>query len=772
MTRKFQMMTGAALSVLALAPAVTAHAQAGAGGNAIGEVVVTATHTGATNLQKTPIVVDVVSGGDLKKDNFETIKDLTQAVPSLVISQSNSNPQIYIRGIGGLQGLEGDVSLYMDGVYVARSSIIIETNFNDLDRIEVAEGPQGTLFGRNANGGAINYISKTPPDHFTFNNQLEIGNYALLDEAASIGGPVADNMQATLSISHVQHDGYLHNVLAGVGNPDAANRSAIRGQLRWEPRPDITNTVRADYLYTHENWATNDTFLSTNTANVSSTQFGINGLTFSDPLLLSTIGHLQNVDVNTVVPETELSYGLSDEFNWKINDNLTLKSISAGRTDHANVPQDNLTSFNYSGYGYSFYKEYQLSQEFNLINNFGPLSGVVGLYYFNEYSEQIGYSPTLGSSVKNPSPTAGTVTLQDTVQPTVSRAAFFQETYQITPTIGIVAGVRYTRDHKNLNTYNATEFLYPGTQIATGTFSPLSAPSKNPFIGDLNHDGDATTPKIGINWQATPDALLYASATAGYKSGGYSYTARYAVGAYFGPEHQWSYEVGAKTDWFDHTLRFDAAAFFSDWKGLQLTAVSNAGDANLYGLEMNLISKPTQIKGLTLTANVTLMGSRYVNFTDYTLSSILCPAGSSYCPTNTYPMAGINPAKISKDANGNLQYNATGNQLVNAPNVSLNLIGQKDFDLPGGADFYVRAEYAYTSLDYMDPTNAAISARAPTNIFNASIGYTPANSHWTVALWGRNLSNDIYLAGFSTGGNLTAPVSDPRTFGVRINYTY
>ena len=481
--RRYQFMAGSALAVLAFAPAVAARAQTAPNANAIGEVVVTATHTGATNLQKTPIVVDVVSGGDLKKDNFETIKDLTQAVPSLVISQSNSNPQIYIRGIGGLQGLEGDVSLYMDGVYVARSSIIIQTNFNDLDRIEVAEGPQGTLFGRNANGGAINYISKTPPDHFTFNNQLETGNYALIDEAASVGGPVADNMQALLSISHVQHDGYLHNVLPGVGNPDAANRSAIRGQLRWEPTADITNTVRADYLYTQENWATNDTFLSTNTNNVSATQFGINGLTFSDPLLLSTIGHLQNVDVNTVVPQTELSYGVSDEFNWKINDNLTLKSISAGRTDHANVPQDNLTSFNYSGYGYSFYKEYQLSQEFNLINKFGPLSGVIGLYYFNEYSEQIGYSPTLGGSVRCPVPPAAPLHCRIRFNQQYQEQRSFR-TYQITPTISVVAGLRYTRDHKNLNTYNPF-MLYPGTQLATGVFSPLAAPSKNPFIGDL-----------------------------------------------------------------------------------------------------------------------------------------------------------------------------------------------------------------------------------------------------------------------------------------------
>ena len=151
----------------------------------------------------------------------------------------------------------------------------------------------------------------------------------MFDNAATISGPIAENMRARLSVSHVQHDGYLKNVNPGVGNPDAANRTAVRASLVWQVAPTVTDTVRADYLYTHEQWATNDTFLSPTI-----------GITWSDPLLSSISGRLDKVDVNTVPYQSEISHGFTNELSWRINDNLTLKSISAGRTDVSNNAQD------------------------------------------------------------------------------------------------------------------------------------------------------------------------------------------------------------------------------------------------------------------------------------------------------------------------------------------------------------------------------------------------------------------------------------------------
>ena len=161
MTRQSKMMSGAALAVLALAPALAANAQTAPNNNSIGEVVVTATKTGATSLQQTPIAISVVGGGTLQTDRVVTLRDLQTDVANLKITSNGSNAVLYVRGVGGYaSNNEQDVGVYLDGVYLGRTNVALESNFNDIARIEVAAGPQGTTFGRNAVGGAVNFISR------------------------------------------------------------------------------------------------------------------------------------------------------------------------------------------------------------------------------------------------------------------------------------------------------------------------------------------------------------------------------------------------------------------------------------------------------------------------------------------------------------------------------------------------------------------------------------------------------------------------------------
>jgi iron complex outermembrane receptor protein len=256
--------------------------------------------------------------------------------------------------------------------------------------------------------------------------------------------------------------------------------------------------------------------------------------------------------------------------------------------------------------------------------------------------------------------------------------------------------------------------------------------------------------------------MIYASATNGYKSGGYSNTARAVVGAGFGPEFIWSYEAGVKSDWFARRLRFDISVFHYVWTGLQfastvapdITATSNAGAATLNGLEADIIAKP--MSGLTLTANTTLLASKYVSFNAYAVPSII--KQFLLADPNYNPAAGT--------------YDASGKQLVNAPPVSINLSAQKDFDLADGADLFIRAQYQFDARTFFDPTNVVIASRPAYGLINASIGYSPPGSHWQVALWGKNLADAQYINGANLGGTLTGPVGDPRTFGIRINYDY
>lgn len=759
--RRIQLLAGAALAVIAAAPAYAADTSATAKSNTIDEVVVTATHVGLTNLQKTPIPINVVSGADLTKDNLRTLKDLTSAVPSLQITQVTQNPEVYIRGVGGNNGNadDTDVGIYLDGVYLSRPFIIMYTNFNDIDRVEVVEGPQGTLFGRNSVGGAINFISRPAPKAFAFKNTLNVGNFSLFDEAFSIGGPIAENAQASLSFSHVQHTGYQHNVNPGVGDPNAANRTGVRGQVHWDITPEISNTLRADYVYTNENWVIFGTLAAPFTS-------------YPDPLQNSIIGDLSKIDMNHVPHLRMRGSGVSDEFNWKINDNLSLKSITSYRTEHSTPDGGDTRTVNHSETK-TIIDENALSQEFNLINHNGPLSGVLGYFYFREkYTfTGMGWFAFGNPSVSN----FGGTFFQITKQPTTSQAVFFNETYQFTPDVGITVGGRYTTEKRGLN--NTENFFAVGGGLHTraqalaadpvlaGCVKAMKSCGGN-YVGDLSHDYTSFAPKVSLNWQVTPDTMLYASAANAYKSGGFNFT--YAnqsafLPPNFGPEKIWDYELGAKNDFFDHTLRLNVALFRYNWTGLQFSSlvapavstVANAGNAHITGFELTATSKPAE--GLTLTAGLTLLSSRYDEFSAYSV-----PGGlTSY-------LAGNPKYKASAQT-----LDASGNRLVNAPPVSLNVTANKDFDLADGAVFYLRGEYQYVGQTYFDPSNLPINSRPAYSLVNASAGFTPPNSHWTFAVWGKNLGDKLVPSGYGAGSPPPAYfVSDPRTFGVRINYSY
>lgn len=823
MNRKFNMLAGTALTILALAPAMAARAA----DNGIADVVVTATKTGATNLQKTPLAVDVLGSTELKKSGIATFRDLQMAMPSVKLLTNGTNPRVYIRGVGGFNSNDGEVSLYIDGVMLARPTAATQATFNDLDRVEVLKGPQGTLFGRNSVGGAINFISKTPSKTFTFNNTLSVGNFALIDEQFSISGPIADNIQASLAISKFQHDGYQHNLVPGVGNGNSANRLGVRGQLRWEVTPDITNTLRADYIYTHETWQTGQNPL----ADVSSGKaVGItagcttpytgassgNGSLCAfnyDPLLESHVGDLNNIVYGRLPHNDEIAYGVNDEFVWKLNDHLTLKSLTAGRTDFSRQDQGNTGQIIYSIASPQLFYEYQLSQEFNLIHQFGPLSGVVGVYYYLDNNHYVASGVNPGGTIKIPNPTAGYITGQDTLDPTTSRAIFAEESYHITPTLKLTVGARYSEDAKTFNTYSYSAIYAPGYPN-DGTFPSWIQPQPGRFYNDLTYVAHSATPKIAVDWQATPDIMLYASATSGYKSGGFNETGRWCLstgqtgqppagqvtatcpgnaapgyaptpvsynlppplGSLYGPENMWAYEAGIRSDWFDHTLRINLTFFRYQWSGLQFSAsiapqtivTSNAGNARTNGLEAAITYKPAP--GLTVDFHTTLLDAKYVSFPSYSVPSNMRPFLAKTTTVNGQPVG----KGLYTDANGNGNlYNASGNTLAEAPQVSLSLAVQKDFDLANGADLFFRGEYNFQSKVYFDPTNVEVDSQRAYSIINGSIGYSPANSHWTVAIWGKNMADTRYVVGAQTGGGcLCGAVGDPRTFGLRVNYTY
>jgi iron complex outermembrane receptor protein len=750
MNFKSKMMLGVGATALILAANGTALAQSTSSSNTIEEVVVTATKAGATNLQKTPLALAVVTGGELESSQVVEIRDLQSAVPALRFTMNSNEMTLYVRGVGGRQK-SGDtaVSIYYDGVYLSTPSVALASNFNDLERVEVLKGPQGTTYGRNSAGGAINFISRAPTDYFHVRSTVNVGNFNLYELSTNISGPIVEGkLQGSIALSRVKHDGYIENIVPGVGDVGEADRWAARAQLRWEPLDNVVNTVRLEAGYSDEayNQRTANQVLTNDPRMLGSRNYDA-------PLTNSIFGDYTKTAVDTPSRDRQQSYGATNDLSIKINDNLTLKSLTAYRS---------LNSFEYSdGDGTELTiallsannnNQHQFSQELNLEHNFGRLSGVVGLYYFDEYLNFRYAGPNAGPPVK--------LTHQDTLFPTKSAAIFAQETFQLTDSLSFIAGARYTKERKGINQFIEQIILHPGF------------PDDQQVTGFGHHEFDvhkwthSVTPKFGVNWQASENAFLYASITKGYKNGGYSPSAFTPDAASYGPENLWSYEVGAKTDWFDRRLRVNVSLFKYAYKGLQfttliadkITATTNAAAANITGLDVDVTAKPAN--GLTLTGNASFLPQ--AEYTDFkTLSA------PSYFREFLRVAGDPNLLDFSTG-----RYDASGKRIVGAPKIALTLTAQQDFDLSDGSYVYVRGEYNYTSTIESDATNLEIAKLDPISLYNASIGYMPKSGKWNIALWGRNLGDKQWVNWITSSPRPVGNVAPPRTFGVRLNLNY
>jgi iron complex outermembrane receptor protein len=784
---KFHLMAGACVAILGVVPAAAhAAAAAAAADNSVTEVVVTATKTGSTNLQKTPLAISVVGGDVLKESRVVSLKDLSTVVSSVKIGPDSANVIVRIRGIGGSTAIgDGDVSVYMDGVYLSRMSVVAQSNFNDLDRIEVVKGPQGTLFGRNAVGGALNFITKRPTHSFTFDNTLSVGNYNLIDEAFVVGGPISPTMQASLAFGYVKRDGYLTNIIPNMPNLGAANRRNARVQLQWEPTDQITNILRADYIYTNEIWSTTEKLLvRTDDPRVAASA------RFPAPIANSIVGDLTKVASDLTPYALEQAYGINDEFKYKINDNLTVSNLIAYRTDKSRTLHvaNDATEY-YLADASSLYREHQFSDELNLQHTFGPLTGVVGLYYYKEYERQY-YDAYSGG--RNPGRKgAGNRTIQDTQQPTTSKGIFASETYHVTPTVSVTVGGRYSQEIKGFSGINTQTVFDPGA-ANNGTLPPSTVGVDYPFIRGygspfpvLSKSQNAFTPKVGVDWQINDDSMVYASVARGFRSGGYSNSARkdtasgtltpqftVPVRADFEPEWITTYEIGSKTELFDRRLRLNISVFRNDWTNLQVTSTvaplvnitNNAAAARVTGFDIDALAKP--LDGLTLTASATFLPK--AQYTEYKNANP--PAGILLENLTASGDPRLKPANLNPL--GTATYNASGKRLISAPKATVILSAQKDFDLSDGGQVYARTEYQYTSVTDFDVTNDPLVQRPAYSLFNGQIGYRHPGGKWRVQIWGRNLANKQYVNDIIPRSQITATVGPPRTFGVLLDYSF
>lgn len=690
-----------------------AHAQ-GETSIALEEVVVTATKTGETALQRTPMAITAMSGDSIADAGIGNVRDLAPFVPNLQVAENTGQAQVYIRGVGTNQvtaGADPSSTVHVDGIYIARPASYF-LSFLDVERIEVLRGPQGTLYGRNSVGGTINVISRKPDNDLQIGVRGEVGNYNRRQVEGYLSGPLVDDrVAASVSVMSSSRDPYRKNIVQGGKDIDDEDVVAARAQLRFTPNDSVDVVLRGD-------WLEDD-----------STIVGFQKLLEPRGSLVdSVLGDFSRVALDAEQYSHRRIAGASIDATFYLSDYLQLRSLTGWReldwdlaidsdASDASLLQTVMTS-----------QQDQISTELNLSGDYDRFRFVAGLYYFKEDDSQ---------PIKVRSFAPGTESRSYPEVDTESWAVFGQLTYDLTDSLSATLGLRYTEEEKHF-AQNAGTYT-----MATGALAG------SPVIYERVGRYSAVTPKFGLEWRAAYNTFVYASATRGFKSGGFVSSSRNPEQG-FAPEYLWSYEAGVKTDWLNNRLRVNTAAFYYSYDDLQVlfflspgvTDTRNAATASIYGLELEVQAIP--LPDLNVGFTLGLLNAEYDDF------------------------------KSAPRRGNQSVFDASGQKLNAAPRLAFS--GHAEYEWPVFSQWsaFIRGEASFKDQQYFTPENVDLESQDAYWLLQGTVGLRDAHGRWTLSAWGRNLLDEDYVtttASFAAGRVAGRPGA-PRTYGIGFSYRY
>jgi iron complex outermembrane receptor protein len=741
MNRKRGMLCGGALVALMVAgPALAAEPEPAPapGSEEVSEVIITATKREEA-LSKVPVAVSAFSGDQLKEQRVTNFEDLSASLPgpTFVPISGASGSQMQMRGLYASDdspAFDTPVGVFIDDVYYG-SVASFYPDFFDVAQIAVLRGPQGTTFGRNTVGGALQITSNKPNfDGFSGETNLVLRNFNGMEGSGFFNAAFNDVVAGRLAFGFKNVDGSQHNI---TNDSDVNDKKVWSARASLLIRPTDSVEILGSLTYTHEDSTADGPVL------------------YGQGALVASLRAISTDPSDTFIDDDGSTrknvYNGFIRVDWD-NPLGTFTSITGYRKLNASYVEDiDGSPFPIAPNKIDHNRESQVSQEFRLTSpDDQTIEWIAGLYLLKQ---EVFRSETYTFGGLGPwriNTMTGGATQRPTISgdiETVSYAPFAELKWNITDQWALTVGARYTHDEKKARTIHDSPSIF---------FGGIKDES-------MEESWDAVTPRAILNFTPNDDLFFYASASTGFKSGGYNYAAPTIaqVRTALLPEENVTYEVGAKTFFFDRALSVNLALYQSNTKDLQVRSLvgttlmsTNAGEAETKGLELEVLAHP--VEGLTLGLNYAYTDAVYAKFED-------CAAGGVDC---------------------------TGNQIPFTPRNALTLMAQYRWEMEGGASLTGRVEGRWASHYELTPQNNLFLVRDKTarkDWINAFLTYEPADGDWKIQAWGRNLLDNkavtfgtnyfFYLltqAEFASGLNEVdrTSVTEGRTYGVTLTYRF
>jgi iron complex outermembrane receptor protein len=724
----------AAVAALGIGTASADEAPAGDAGQL--EQVVVSAQRRTESAQNVPISITAISGNQLAAAAVTSLPDVAQLTPGLQFQAIGASSVPFLRGVGATvssSGSESTVALVVDGVYLSAQPASL-MSLNNLESVEVDKGPQGTLFGRNATGGVIQLHTRRPSQQSRLEVSLGYGNYQTADASVYGTTGITPTLAADVFLSyHDQNRGFGANLFNGSEVYNSYDYMA-RSKWLWTP----TDSTEVTFIGDWERLLSETGFATRLPADgeLGLDQRGAGGFQYA--------GGFYDVDLN--YPSYNISQTRGGSIDWLQRMGFAnFRSITAYHTQNVDGHVDFDLSPN-SG-SHQLFQPFQrtFSQELQLLSpETSALSWVAGLYYYRDNS---GYDPVF---IDYPQPNGAN--LHDTTirseMRTRSWASFGQTTIPLPADFRLTLGIRYTNDKRDLNLHQSAAAAPPATVAQTGSAT-----------------WPKTTYRAGLDHHLTADSLAYFQFSTGFKSGLFNTQTLQSppgqpttVALPVQPEKINAYEVGLKSDWLEHRLRFNIAGFYYDYKDQQVNAflgstrtLLNAASSKIKGIDFELTGRPSEV--LTLSWSGSYLHARYDSF----------PTAPLFVPV---PAPGIGNLASPRDA--------SGKDVVNSPAFTTTLAA--NYGIPLGATrLDLNANAYYNSGYYFDFANTR--HQGSYTWLNSSVKWTFGdNAQYSLGLYGTNLlDKEVYSsvnqvgagpAGLFGGDSLT--VRPPRTYGARV----